>query len=167
MARVAKSIYSAVAAAVTLAGLSAAADPSDADVERAVAAAVNRHREERGLEPLGWSDAAAELARQHSGDMAAGRGGFGPDGFEQREGVLRSQARAPRSAGHGAHHSAQPPSGPDATVAGWIASPAHRRNLEGPYQLAGVGASRGADGSVYLTEIFFGTAPAPRAPMTL
>jgi len=166
MARVAKAIYSAVAVAATLAGLSAAADPSDADVERAVAAAVNRHREERGLEPLGWSDAAAELARQHSGDMAAGRVGFGHDGFEQRERILRSEAGASGIAENVAHQSAKTPSVSDAAVAGWIASPAHRRNLEGPYQLAGVGASRGADGSVYLTEIFFGTALAPRAPVT-
>src|SRR5215470_10819379 len=143
MARVAKAIYSAVAVAATLAGLSAAADPSDADVERAVA--------------------AAELAREHSGDMAAGRVGFGHDGFEQRERMLRSEAGASGIAENVAHQSAKTPSVSDATVAGWIASPAHRRNLEGPYQLAGVGASRGADGSVYLTEILFGTALAPRA----
>jgi uncharacterized protein YkwD len=42
----------------------------------------------------------------------------------------------------------------DVALAHWLASPVHRKNLEGPFELAGVGAGRGMDGSLYLTQIF-------------
>ena len=39
---------------------------------------------------------------------------------------------------------------------GWLASRKHRENIEGPYQLTGVGVATNAAGEVYFTQIFIG-----------
>jgi uncharacterized protein YkwD len=155
----------AAAAALACACAPAAAEAPDASLEHAVAAAVNRHRAARKLGTLAWSEAAAKLARAHSRNMAAGRVGFGHDGFKERTSVLKSQLALARAAENVARQSAP---GAAAAVAEealalWLGSRVHRRNLEGPYQLSGVGASRAADGSLYLTQIFVAVRAEPAA----
>jgi uncharacterized protein YkwD len=147
-----------------LAGEPAAADSTLTELERAVSAAVNRHRAERGLAPLAWSDEAADLARAHSREMAAGRIGFGHDGFEARRRALESKLGPSEVAENVWHESGRGGSVVDAALARWLASPAHRGNLEGPYQRTGVGASRAEDGSIYLTQIFVGSRPPRGGP---
>jgi len=39
-------------------------------------------------------------------------------------------------------------------VQGWLSSPAHRHNLEGPFTLTGIGVARNARGEVVFTQIF-------------
>jgi uncharacterized protein YkwD len=39
-------------------------------------------------------------------------------------------------------------------VEGWLASRRHRSNIEGPYDLTGVGVARNAAGEVYFTQMF-------------
>ena len=41
-------------------------------------------------------------------------------------------------------------------VEGWLASRGHRKNIEGPYALTGVGVATAATGEVYLTQLFVG-----------
>jgi uncharacterized protein YkwD len=41
-------------------------------------------------------------------------------------------------------------------VQGWLESPGHRENIEGPYELTGVGVASNAKGEVYFTQIFVG-----------
>ena len=37
-----------------------------------------------------------------------------------------------------------------------LASPAHRENLEGPYDLTGIGVARSRSGEVFFTQFFVG-----------
>jgi uncharacterized protein YkwD len=39
-------------------------------------------------------------------------------------------------------------------VVGWLKSPGHLRNLQGKYNLTGVGVAANENGDVYLTQIF-------------
>jgi uncharacterized protein YkwD len=48
------------------------------------------------------------------------------------------------------------PDPPAAAVRGWLASCGHRENIEGPYELTGVGVVSNAKGEVYFTQIFVG-----------
>jgi uncharacterized protein YkwD len=48
-----------------------------------------------------------------------------------------------------------PPSGTvRAAVSGWLGSRGHRENIEGRYDLTGVGIVRDAQGAYYYTQIF-------------
>ncbi len=138
----------------------AQADPASATrtLERAVADAVNAHRAAAGLPELAWSERAAGLAREHSAAMAAGRAEFGHDGFEQRTRTLRESLPLRRAAENVSMHSARPDAElVQAALDRWLASRVHRRNIEGPFQLSGVGAARATDGSVFFTQIFVAT----------
>ena len=42
----------------------------------------------------------------------------------------------------------------DAALKKWLGSPVHKRNIDGDYDLAGVGAAQDANGVVYFTQIF-------------
>jgi uncharacterized protein YkwD len=37
-----------------------------------------------------------------------------------------------------------------------VAPPGHRKNIEGPYEVTGIGVARNAQGEVYFTQIFVG-----------
>ena len=39
---------------------------------------------------------------------------------------------------------------------GWLASRAHRENLDGPYDLTGIGVARSRSGEVFFTQFFVG-----------
>ena len=41
----------------------------------------------------------------------------------------------------------------DAALKQWLASPAHKKNIDGDYDLAGIGAAQDANGVVYFTQI--------------
>jgi len=42
----------------------------------------------------------------------------------------------------------------DAALGQWLGSRAHKKNIDGDYDLTGVGAAQDADGVVYFTQIF-------------
>jgi len=41
-------------------------------------------------------------------------------------------------------------------VRGWLESRAHRENIDGSYNLTGIGVARNAAGEVFFTQIFVG-----------
>ena len=126
-----------------------------AALERAVSALVNRHRRSIGLPPLADDPAIARQARLHSAAMAAGRTPFGHAGFADRVGTLRRVMATRRTAENVAFN--QGHRDPAAVaVHGWLESPGHRENIEGPYELTGVGVASNAKGEVYFTQIFVG-----------
>ena len=165
--------WAALAALIAACGAAPASQPDGrerdaalAPLEREVAGAVNAHRRSLGLSELAWSRDAAGLAREHSSAMAAGRVGFGHAGFEARTTRLREAVALRRAAENVSKHNGRPDDElPLAAMKGWLASDVHRRNIEGPFQLAGVGAARASDGTVFFTQIFLSVAEgAQRVP---
>jgi uncharacterized protein YkwD len=132
----------------------AARKPDLASIEREVLNRVNRYRRAEGLPALASDARIAEIARGHSRSMAAGRTGFGHGGFEGRTRALEGKLPYRRVAENVSRHVRDPRQIPAVAVDRWVDSRGHRRNIEGPFALTGVGAAAGPDGSVYLTQIF-------------
>ncbi len=132
----------------------AARKPDLATIEREVLQRVNRYRRSEGLSALASDARVAEIARGHSRSMAAGRTGFGHGGFTGRTQAVRRKLPYQRVAENVSRHSRNPREIPAVAVERWVDSRGHRRNIEGPFALTGVGAAVGPDGSVYLTQIF-------------
>ena len=128
-----------------------------ADLEHQVHRLVNEHRVSRGLKPLTFNLEISTIARRHSQDMATGRVGFSHGGFESRRekiagfiarpGVGENVAMVPVGLSHvGA-----------VAVSNWLESPGHRRNIEGAYELTGVGIAQGPTGAYFFTQLFVRT----------
>jgi uncharacterized protein YkwD len=123
--------------------------PIDAGLEQEIYAAVNDYRAGKGLRPLAWSDAVAAQARAHSRKMASGATPFGHRDFGKRVAAIRRVMPANRVAENVAR---------TFTVARavelWLHHRGHRQNIEGRFDLTGVGAARASDGMLYFTQIF-------------
>jgi uncharacterized protein YkwD len=128
--------------------------PDLAGIEREVLARVNRYRKSEGLPELEPDARIAEIARGHSREMALGRTGFGHGGFKGRTQAVASRVPYKRVAENVSRNSRDPSEIPAVAVERWIDSRGHRRNIEGPFAMTGVGAALGPDGSVYLTQLF-------------
>lgn len=130
---------------------------SIAEMERETHERINRYRASRGLAPLRYSDALADVARRHSQDMAAGRVPFGHAGFEQRAQEV-SRTVDYRSIAENVHANDYPAgSAVEVAVSGWIGSPGHLENIVGAYDLTGIGVARSARGTWYFTQLFVGS----------
>jgi uncharacterized protein YkwD len=129
---------------------------SVAALERQAHTLINQHRVRQGLAPLEYHEALADLAREHSEAMASGRRAFSHVGFDARSDAAGALLTLRGFAENIASNSGMP--NPEVTaVEGWIGSPDHRRNLEGLYQLTGIGVGISPDGSYYFTQVFVAT----------
>ena len=127
----------------------------NAALERAVHELVNRHRRARGLAPLTLDPRISQQARLHSRAMAEGRTRFGHDGFTDRIAALSHVMTCQRTAENVASNRGhRDPAGE--AVRGWLESRAHRENIDGSYNLTGIGVARNAAGEVFFTQIFVG-----------
>jgi uncharacterized protein YkwD len=146
--------------ALVLAGLFApnlAADEPEEidlrDLEKTIGIRVNEYRASVGKPPFESNEKVAKLARSHSRRMAQGKVGFGHDGLQKRAeeiadsiemaGLAENISKHDRSSGF-----------VDAALRQWLASPDHKKNIDGDYDLTGVGAAQAPDGIVYFTQIF-------------
>lgn len=125
-----------------------------AAMEHEVARRVNAHRAARRLAALTYDTAVAAIARAHSLEMAAHDVPMGHDGFHERadrvdrfmsleaiaENVAMNDYGSARTVG--------------VAVAGWLASAHHLENIEGRYDVTGVGIVRARDGTFYYTQLF-------------
>ena len=126
-----------------------------AGLEQAVHDLVNRHRAARHLASLTLDPRMSQQARLHSIAMAAGRTPFGHAGFDDRVKALRAARPCPRVGENVASNLGHRDPAAEA-VRGWLESPAHRDNIEGPYDRTGVGIARSASGEVFFTQLFCG-----------
>ena len=126
-----------------------------ATLEHAVVELVNRHRRARGLLPLVLDSRISHQAELHSTAMAAGTTPLGHAGFDGRVAALRREIAFRRSAENVAFNQGHRDPAAEA-VRGWLASREHRGNVEGPYELTGVGVVSNAKGEVYFTQVFVG-----------
>jgi len=114
---------------------------------------VNAHRESMGLPALAEASAIGIESRAHSDNMLSGETEFGHDGFDGRVDRI-GESIAWLSTGENVATN-QGFSDPAATaVTGWLDSPPHRDNIEGDFNLAGVGIAEGPDGLYFFTQIF-------------
>ncbi|MFZ1730910.1 MAG: CAP domain-containing protein [Bacteroidota bacterium] len=128
-------------------------DTGIAEIEARVNTLINQYRVEQGYAPLSLSSVITTQARQHSKNMASGLVLFGHDGFQQRVDEIKKQLNVGGAGENVAMNSGYTD---PAKVAfdGWLKSDGHRANIEGNYDLTGVGVSQSSDGAYYLTQIF-------------
>lgn len=112
---------------------------------------INEHRKSLGLSALQMVDVANTEAEQHSVDMVKGKTGFGHEGFESRVDDIRKVTGfikgAAENVAYGNLNAAQ-------VVDGWLHSPGHKKNIEGDYNLTGIGTVQRKDGVIFFTQIF-------------
>jgi uncharacterized protein YkwD len=130
-----------------------------ASLEQQTHARINTYRSSIGLADLKWNESVARQARRHSRDMASGASAFGHDGFNARvHELVKSVAWTGVAENVFMLLNLSDPAA--VAVNGWIDSPGHRRNIEGDYDLTGIGIARAEDGSLYFTQIFVKSRPA-------
>ncbi|MDX2213669.1 MAG: CAP domain-containing protein [Oculatellaceae cyanobacterium bins.114] len=122
-------------------------------LEQAIHTQINQHRRDQGLPPLTLDPRMSEQARSHSQAMAAGRVAFGHDGFNQRGTVINRAIAWNSIAENVATNQGFGDPGRQAVV-GWLNSQGHRQNIEGQYNLTGIGVARNSQGQYYFTQIF-------------
>lgn len=127
------------------------------EIEREVHARVNEYRSSRRLAPLQRDPVLASLARDHSARMARGERPFGHDGFEDRVRAARA-GRALEGVSENVATNNYPVNQVAArVVVGWVESSGHRRNLEGGFDIAGVGVARAPSGDYFITQLYAAT----------
>ena len=122
-------------------------------LEQSVHQQINQYRQAHKLPPLTLDPRISEQARAHSQAMASGKVPFSHQGFEQRVKAISRVIPYRASAENVAFNLGY--SNPVAqAVQGWIKSPGHRINIEGQYNLTGIGVVKNAKGEYYFTQIF-------------
>ena len=121
------------------------------NLEKSVFTQINQYRAKRGLKQLNLSEKISQQARIHSQNMATGEVPFSHQGFEQR--VMAIPLKYTSAAENVAYNTGYSNPANEA-VSGWLKSPGHLKNLQGKYNLTGVGVATNQKGEVYLTQIF-------------
>lgn len=146
------------AAAVLLAGCSGGLDtvqrdPALGQLEREMVDAVNRYRVSIGLNPLKANETIAEQARLHSKRMAADKVPLAHDGAEERTAKI-GETIPWQSTSENVAFSTKRTDLIDFVLDRWIVSPGHRKNIEGEFNLTGIGVALSPDGRYFFTQIF-------------
>ncbi|MBD1911959.1 MULTISPECIES: CAP domain-containing protein [unclassified Leptolyngbya] len=125
--------------------------PSNA-LEQKVFEQINAYRQSKGMPPLAYSSVIAQQSKQHSVEMSQ-QGAINHNGFEQRVEAIAQSIRY-RSAGENVASNRGYADPAAQAVIGWLNSPGHLHNIEGNFNLTGVGVVQAPDGTYYLTQIF-------------
>lgn len=124
---------------------------TDAEYQTSILYYVNAYRIKHHLAPLKMSNLISQEAAKHSRDMASHSMPFGHNDFDGRIKRLYQQLKECRG---GAENVAYYKLDAKRLVEQWIASPGHRRNIEGNYNLTGIGIAHSKKGWAYYTQIF-------------
>ncbi len=121
-------------------------------LEQSVFSQINQYRQSQGFSALVWDETIATYCRIHSMDMATGRTAFGHDGFQERIDAISGSLSVSAAAENVAYNNH---SNPDViAVNGWLDSRGHLENIEGDYDVTGVGVALSGGGNYYFTQIF-------------
>ncbi len=146
------------------------------ELEQRINALVNGERRARSLKPLDLDQDLSKISRANSQDMAKREffNHVNPDGETPRDRLSRAGYSCPKTTGENIFqnnlYSRVTISGnrksydwnsleqiAGSTVSGWMHSSGHRQNiLNRAYRKTGIGAAIGADGQVFLTQVFCG-----------
>lgn len=136
-----------------------ASAPPEQRMARAIFDRVNVERENRGLEPVEWNDALAEVARDWSAEMA----GTGLLEHQDIRSLLRREELSGFSGIGENIFTASAPVPAGVAHTGWMRSDSHRANLLEPgWDRLGVGVFCAPDGSVWAAQLFGRTVGADR-----
>ena len=127
-------------------------DPAIATLEQAVLQQINQYRSQKQLSPLTLDNTISQQARLHSQTMASS-GVLSHQGFNQRVEAI-AQSISYRAAAENVAFNQGYRDPVKQAVQGWISSPGHRRNIEGQYDLTGIGVAQNEQGEYYFTQVF-------------
>jgi uncharacterized protein YkwD len=130
------------------------------NLERQAFDLINAYRKTCKLPLLQWNSTIAQVARDHSRDMAAGTTGFGHAGFHERVASLGAVLAGLKAAGENVFECDDPDGVAQCAVDIWIKSPPHLHNIIGDYNYSGLGVWQAKDGMIYFTQIFVKLKPA-------
>jgi uncharacterized protein YkwD len=122
-------------------------------MEQSVHQQINQYRKSRKLPSLTFDARIAQQARNHSQAMASGRVPFSHNGFDGRVKAIAQVIRFNGAAENVAYNRGASDPGKKA-VQGWLNSTGHRKNIEGNFDLTGIGIAKNAKGDYYFTQIF-------------
>ena len=128
-------------------------DPVLARREQEMFTAVNHYRDSVGLGIMAWDDRVASIAREHSRDMADGKFSLGHTGATDRTEQV-GEIIPWESISENVAYSTERTDIIHFLLDRWLASKGHRTNIEGKYNLTGIGAAESEDGKIYFTQIF-------------
>lgn len=128
-------------------------DPTAVAIETSVHAKINAYRATKGLPALELNATIAAQARAHSSNMASSAVAFGHDGFNDRVTEISKVIAVSDAAENVAFNNGFDDPASEA-VRGWLNSPGHLANIEGDYELTGIGVVKSSDGAYYFTQIF-------------
>lgn len=124
---------------------------SQQEMEKDILYYVNQHREEIGKPPLKLAPIITAEAMDHSKDMAKHKISFGHDGFEDRVAIINRKLKPYHAVGENVAYGQLTA---EKVVQLWLRSAGHRKNIEGDYNLTGIGISQSKDGTIYYTQMF-------------
>ncbi|MBA3536339.1 MAG: CAP domain-containing protein [Tatlockia sp.] len=122
--------------------------------QRAILFHVNEYRAKHHLKPLQMNNQMSEEAAKHSRDMARHAIPFGHKYFDKRIHRLFVEIKNCQAGSENVAYNYK--DGKD-VVRNWLTSPGHRRNIEGNFNLTGIGLARDTKGKLYFTQIFLRT----------
>ena len=131
--------------------------PSAASVERQAFVLLNAERTAKGLEELVWNDAVAEVAREHSRNMAEAKffSHQGSDGSMVDDRADRMGLGNWSAIGENIAFLKGFDNPAEFAVEKWMQSPSHRKNLLGKnWRESAVGVAITPDGTFYFTQVF-------------
>lgn len=124
---------------------------NDNVIQEEILVHINQYRQQHGLSKLRMHPQMVKEAKQHSRNMANHKITFGHQGFMGRIKRLRAHIT---HAGAGAENVAYNYKDAKTVVREWLKSPGHKRNIDGQYDLTGIGIARDKQGKIYFTELF-------------
>lgn len=126
---------------------------SDSAIARQTHDLINNYRASQGLSALSYNNTIADVALQHSRNMAAGAVAFSHDGFNDRMSTIANSLKMTSGAENVAYN--QGYENPAAVaVEGWIQSPGHHSNIVGDFNVTGIGVAVNDKNEFYFTQIF-------------
>ncbi|MEG4589540.1 CAP domain-containing protein [Microcoleus sp. MOSTC5] len=121
------------------------------DLEKAVNQQINQYRASKKLPPLSIDPRMTQIARIHSQNMANGKVRFSHDGFEGRAKAITIPYQ---SVAENVAYNFGFSDPVRNAVEGWIKSEGHRKNMEGQFNVTGIGVAKNAKGEYYFTQLF-------------
>jgi uncharacterized protein YkwD len=126
----------------------------DSANQKAILYYVNAYRTKHHLNPLQMNPQMSAEAAKHSRDMVRHAIPFGHKYFDKRIHRLFKEIKNCQGGSENVAYNYK--DGKD-VVKNWLTSSGHRRNIEGNFNLTGIGLARDKNGKLYFTQIFLRT----------